>query len=210
MGEGGEARRPLKTRSAAWAQRLAAWLATTGITPNQISVMSLVFALAGAALLAWYPSPWGLVAAAAMIQGRLLCNLIDGMVAIEGGKKSALGQIYNEMPDRIADAVLIVALGYSISIPWLGWLGALLAVLTAYVRAFGGSLGLAQDFRGPMAKPHRMAVITFACLVGAIEQATTGTMYALLAAAVIVAAGSFVTCVTRTLAIARQLMRGAP
>lgn len=208
MGEA-EARRPLKTRSAAWAQRLAAWLATTGVTPNRISVMSLVFALAGAGLLAWHATPWGLVATAAMIQGRLLCNLLDGMVAIEGGKKSVLGGIYNEMPDRVADAVLIVALGYAISIPWLGWLGALLAVLTAYVRAFGGSLGLAQDFRGPMAKPHRMAVMTFACLIGAIEQAATGTMYALIAAAVIVAAGSFLTCITRTVAIARELQRAA-
>jgi phosphatidylglycerophosphate synthase len=207
MSEAGEARRPLKTRSAAWAQRLAAWLATTGVTPNQISMMSLVFALGGAALLVCYATPSGLVATAAMIQLRLLCNLIDGMVAIEGGKKSALGQIYNEMPDRVADAVLIVALGYAIAIPWLGWLGALAAVLTAYVRAFGGSLGLAQDFRGPMAKPHRMAVMTFACLIGAIEQATTGTMYALITAAVIVAAGSILTCITRTLAIARELQR---
>ena len=43
---------------------------------------------------------------------------------------------------------------------WLGWLGALAAAVTAYIRVLGGSLGLPQDFRGPLAKPHRMVVMT--------------------------------------------------
>jgi phosphatidylglycerophosphate synthase len=129
------------------------------------------------------------------------------MVAIEGGKKSAVGALYNEFPDRIADSLLIVALGYCIGWPALGWFGALAAALTAYVRVFGGSLGLAQDFRGPMAKQQRMAVLTVACVAGAGEHVLTGTRYALIAAAVIIAAGAVVTCVTRTLAIAAELRR---
>jgi CDP-diacylglycerol--glycerol-3-phosphate 3-phosphatidyltransferase len=141
------------------------------------------------------------------IQARLVCNLLDGMVAVEGGKKSPLGQIYNEFPDRIADSLLIVALGYCIGMPALGWFGALAAALTAYVRVFGGSLGLAQDFRGPMAKQHRMAVVTVACLLGAAELAFSGTQFALIAASVTVAVGSAITCVTRTVAIADQLRR---
>jgi hypothetical protein len=56
-------------------------------------------------------------------------------------------------------------LGYAFGIPWLGWLTALLAVLTAYIRVFGGALGFAQDFRGPMAKQQRMAVFTAGCLL---------------------------------------------
>ena len=82
---------------------------------------------------------------------------------------------------------------------------ALLAALTAYVRATGGALGLAQDFRGPMAKPHRMAVLTVGCLVGAAEIAWNGTRWALLAAAIVIAVGSALTCVTRALAIGRTL-----
>jgi hypothetical protein len=35
------------------------------------------------------------------------------MVAIEGGKKSSVGALYNEFPDRIADSLFIVALGYA-------------------------------------------------------------------------------------------------
>lgn len=199
------ARRPLAARDAGWARRSAAVLARSPITPNQISLASIVFAAIGAALLALRPDAIGLLLAAACVQLRLLCNLFDGMVAVEGGKSSPLGVLYNEFPDRIADSLLLVALGHAALQPWLGWLGALLAALTAYVRVDGGALGLAQDFRGPMAKQQRMAVLTAGCILGAIESATNGTRYALLLAAAVVAAGVALTCVTRTRAIAAQL-----
>ena len=197
-------RRPLASRDTRWARRIASILARSSVTPNQISSISIVFAALGAIALV-DARPLALVGAAIGVQLRLLCNLIDGMVAIEGGKQSATGALYNEFPDRIADSLLLVALGYACGVPWLGWLAALMAALTAYVRATGGALGLAQDFRGPMAKPQRMAVLTVACLAGAAEFEWNGTRWALVAAAVLIAAGSALTCVTRTRAIARAL-----
>jgi phosphatidylglycerophosphate synthase len=135
----------------------------------------------------------------------LLCNLFDGMVAIEGGRQSPVGGLYNEVPDRLADSLFIVPLGYAIGTPWLGWAGALAAAVTAYIRVLGGSLGLAQDFRGPMAKQHRMAVLTIACALGALEVSVWGSCWALTFAAWIIAIGSTVTCGTRLIAISRQL-----
>jgi phosphatidylglycerophosphate synthase len=205
MASNEENRRPIQARSAAWAQGMAQWLASRNISPNQISVASIFFAALGAAALLLMPNATGMIACAIAIQARLICNLLDGMVAIEGGKKSSVGQLYNEFPDRIADSILIVAVGYAIDMPWLGWFGALAAALTAYVRVFGGAIGLAQDFRGPMAKQHRMAVMTIACVVGAIEWYFLSTRYVLIVAACVIALGSLVTCSTRTLAIARQL-----
>lgn len=198
-------RRPLKSRSSAWAQRAAAWLASTAVTPNQISLASTLFAAAGAAALLLLAAPWSMLLCAVCIQLRLVCNLLDGMVALEGGKKSAVGGLYNEIPDRVADSLFIVAVGYAAGQPWLGWCGALLAACTAYIRTLGGALGLAQDFRGPMAKQHRMATLTTACLLGAAESVLFHTHYALLLAGWIVAAGSLLTCGTRTAAIARAL-----
>ncbi len=147
----------------------------------------------------------GLIICALCIQLRLLCNLLDGMVAIEGGKQSPLGILYNEFPDRIADSLLIVALGYAIALPWIGWFGALAAMATAYIRVFGGALGLAQDFRGPMAKQHRMAIMTAGCLAGTVELLLWKTNYALVIAAGVIALGAVITCITRTMAIAKQL-----
>ncbi len=198
-------RRPLTTRDAGWARWLAAVLVRSSITPNQISVLSIGFALVGAVALWRWHSPWALVLCAVCIQLRLLCNLLDGMVAIEGGKQSPTGALYNEFPDRIADSLFLVALGVAAGEPWLGWLCALLAAITAYIRVTGGSLGLAQEFRGPMAKPHRMAAMTLACLLAAAELHWRGSGVALLVAAWVIALGTVLTCVLRTRAIARQL-----
>lgn len=201
-------RRPLKTRSQPWAQGLAAWLAGHGVSPNAISMLSIVFAAAGAASLLFLHAPLGLLICAVAIQLRLLCNLLDGMVALEGGRKTPVGALYNEIPDRVADSLLILALGYAAGQPWLGWLGALGAALTAYIRVLGGALGLAQDFRGPQAKPHRMAVMTLACLLAAAESALLGSQFSLLAAAWVIALGSLLTCFNRTRAIAAALGAG--
>jgi len=155
-----EARRPLASRSTRWAGFLSTAAVRAGFSADGISLLSLVFSAAGAAALLLAPRPWNLLAGAACIQLRLLCNLLDGMVAIEGGRKSRVGALYNEVPDRVADSLFLVALGYTIDVAWLGWLAALAAAVTAYIRVLGGTLGLAQDFRGPQAKPHRMAVMT--------------------------------------------------
>ncbi|MBD9479437.1 CDP-alcohol phosphatidyltransferase family protein [Pseudoxanthomonas sp. PXM02] len=197
-------RRPIAARASGWARSISAGLARSSITPNQISVLSIAFAALGAWLL-WLATPLALLGAAACIQLRLICNLLDGMVAMEGGKKTATGALYNEFPDRIADSLLIVALGYTCGAPWLGWLGALAAALTAYVRLAGGSLGLPQDFRGPMAKQHRMAVLTLACLLGAAELVFAQTHWTLRIAAWVIALGALLTCITRSRAIAAVL-----
>ena len=135
------------------------------------------------------------------IQLRLLAN----MLAIEGGKQSKVGILYNEVPDRVADSLFIVALGYAIAMPWLGWLGALLAAKTAYIRVLGGANGLAQSFSGPMAKQHRMFVMSLGCLIVAAELYFNGSLNILVITAYVIAIGSGITCITRALAIAKQL-----
>ena len=206
--EKNENRRPLTTRSAGWAKWLANVLVKSNLSPNQISVLSILPALAGAWILACRASvltPWLLVLVVLCIQLRLLANMLDGMVAIEGGKQSKVGVLYNEIPDRVADSLFIVALGYAIAMPWLGWLGALLAAKTAYIRVLGGANGLAQSFSGPMAKQHRMFVMSLGCLLGAAELYFIGSQQILVITAYVIAIGAGITCITRTLAIAKQL-----
>ena len=204
------ARRPIAARSSAWAIALSARLARAGVTPNAISVTSIPFAAIGGLLIV-YPGHWlALLGAALCVQLRLLCNLLDGMVAIEGGRKSAVGALYNEFPDRIADTLFLVPLGYAAGLPWLGWAAALLAALTAYVRVFGGSLGLAQDFSGVMAKQRRMAALTLGLVVQAVLSFFSAGLWPLVMTAAVIAAGSLITCVTRTVAIARKLEQETP
>jgi phosphatidylglycerophosphate synthase len=200
-----ESRRPIKSRSNPLIVALAQRLARTSITPNQISCASAVFAAIGAAALVCPDIVTGMLVAIVAIQLRLVCNVIDGLVAVEGGKQSIAGPIFNEFPDRVADTVLFVAAGHAAGMPALGWAAALFAALTAYVRVFGGSLGMPQRFSGPMAKQHRMAWLTFACAATLVENGMRHTRFSLLVALAIITAGSVLTCVTRTRALVRDL-----
>lgn len=201
-----DGRRPIAARRSGFARSLTRALLRTPVTPNQISLASVLFAAAGSIALLYAPGhPLLYLAAVAGIQLRLLCNLLDGMVAVEGGRGSALGALYNEFPDRVADTLLILAMGYAAGSSWLGWACALAAALTAYVRVFGGALGQAQDFRGPMAKQHRMALLTAACVLALAEAFLWQERYALRVAAWIMLAGAAATCVTRTRAIAGRI-----
>ena len=210
-----EKRRPLKTRELELAKQVASWLSSKTITPNQISLFSLVFAaLAGLCLLA-IPNAIGSgrwafpLFSALFIQGRLLCNLLDGMVAVEGGKQTRSGELFNDIPDRFADAIILVAAGYAITlVSWggaLGWCVALLAVMTAYIRTLAVSVGAPADFQGPMAKPHRMALLTAACLFTAGESWLGSQQYALLIALLLMSIGCLVTLYRRIMTVYRYL-----
>ena len=173
-----------------------------GVTPNAISLGSVGFAVVAAAALVGAATVDSVVAAAALfvvaaaaIQGRLVCNLIDGLVAVEGGRGTPSGELFNDVPDRLADPIILVAAGFAAAalLDWrpprsdldpivcyhtvwyatpsfvrsLGWAAGLASVLTAYVRVLGVSIGTPADFGGPMAKQHRMAVMTAVCVVAA-------------------------------------------
>jgi phosphatidylglycerophosphate synthase len=198
-------RRPIRSRDARWAKALASYLAGHGVSPNQISVGSMLAAGLGAVALFLFPQPWSAISCLLAVQLRLLCNLLDGMVAIEHRKHTTLGFLYNELPDRVSDSLLFIALGYASGIPWIGWFAALLAALTAYIRVFGAALGFAQDFRGPMAKQQRMAILAVGCLVSLVEYLIVGTNYSLPTTCALIAAGSLLTCLTRIGAIASSL-----
>ncbi len=198
-------RRPLKVRSTAWSHTIAAFLSKRDITPNQISLASILFSILAAACILLIPkddSPavWGYsIFAAVFIQMRLLCNLFDGMVALEGGKSTKSGELYNDIPDRVSDSAVFIALGYTTSYIELGYFAALFAVMTAYVRVLGASMGVGSLFIGPMAKQHRMALLTFSLLLTPIERLFAGHSFHLLSITLLlIAVGSLATVANRT------------
>jgi phosphatidylglycerophosphate synthase len=196
-------RRPLRSRGTRWAAALARLLLHTPLTPNAVSLSGIGFAALGGACFALASrQQWLWIGGALCVQLRLLANLMDGLLAMEGGRKSPIGCLYNEFPDRIEDALLLIAAGYGAGRPTLGWCAALLAMGTAYVRALGGSIGLPQDFCGPMAKQHRMALLT----LGAVLSLFLPVMPAVLA---VIAVGAALTCVRRLGRQARGLREAA-
>lgn len=201
------ARRELKTRHTRWAAALAAWLAGTGVSPNAISVASVAFASVSGVCYAETiraHGPWAdavlLLAAAACMQLRLLCNMLDGMVAVEWGRASRAGEIFNDLPDRLADTIIFCGAGYAAGGQYgstLGWAAAVVSLLTAYLRVLGRSVGAGTYFIGPMAKQHRMALLTGATIVSAALVHRGWSQQILTATLAIIVFGALITCVRR-------------
>ncbi len=210
-------RRPIASRNTAWAARIAVWLASRGATPNGISLTSIVMAaLAGTCILLptfvldgrwrWMCFP----VAAGFIVLRLLCNLFDGMVAVEGNQKSPAGDIYNDLPDRVSDTIILIAAGYAAARGFphtvaLGYLATILAMATAYIRLLGASMGLGHCFSGPMAKQQRMAVIIVALLAEPVVTIFAHPDIVLGCALCLISLGALFTCLRRLMWIFRQL-----
>jgi len=144
------------------------WLASRNVSPNAISIAGMLACImAGLALgltsVEYNRVFWVIAAFGAQL--RLTANMLDGMVALASGRASKVGELYNEVPDRVSDAAVFIGAGYA----WggnvsLGYIATILAIFTAYVRAAGKIAGAPNEFCGPMAKQHRMFVITIACL----------------------------------------------
>jgi phosphatidylglycerophosphate synthase len=209
-------RRPLKSRDTKWAKAIASSLAQARIRPNVISAAGTVFA-AGAGVSFWLAGRtshdwhWSVLLTLAIcgMQLRLLCNLFDGMVAIEGGFKTKAGEIFNELPDRFSDAFIFIGAAYVLpEFQWtfeLGWTAAVLSVITAYVRALGAGMGAGQYFIGPMAKQQRMALMTGACLVGAAAPVWPPIVYVIPIMLGIIVIGCVITIFRRCRRIAHEM-----
>ena len=46
------------------------------------------------------------------------------MVAVEGGRRTKSGEVFNDLPDRLSDPLILVGAGYALPYAWgpqLGW-----------------------------------------------------------------------------------------
>lgn len=215
----GTDRRAIPQRSQSWATRTADLLYDAKLTPNAISVFSVVLAIIAAVCLV---GSGGqnialLIIAAICLPLRLLMNMLDGMLAVEKGMHSPTGDLYNEVPDRIADLVILAGAGYASAGAWMagghdlgvlaGWSAASLAVLTAYVRSLGAANGVKNFFNGPMPKPIRMWLLMVGLLVQAALSGFGYGPWAIIVALLLIALGSLLTVIIRLRLIAAAMRR---
>jgi phosphatidylglycerophosphate synthase len=209
-------RRPIATRNRKWAQAATVWLASRNVSPNAISIAGMCACiLAGIALgvtsISDYRILWIIAALGAQL--RLTANMLDGMVALASGRASKTGELYNEVPDRVSDAAVFIGAGFA----WggnimLGYIATILSIFTAYVRAAGKIAGAPNEFCGPMAKQHRMLVVTLICLYAAFTPRSWQVMAfndsqigLMTLGLVIIIAGCAITVIRRLSRIARML-----
>jgi len=209
-----DSRREVKSRNNSVFHKLSRCLIKIGLMPNHISIASVLFGglgFYGFYLMAKEQIGLGVLLALFGIQLRLICNLIDGLMAVEGKLSSPQGELYNDVPDRFSDWLLILGAGLVLKVfpyGWeLAWTAAIFAILTAYIRVLGASQGVGSDFGGPMAKQHRMAILNLALLGSLIEHYAFNhfTGISLYVSILVILIGSILTCALRLGRIAKKL-----
>lgn len=213
-------RRPLASRQRPFWQWTAAKLAAARVSPNGISIAGMFCAIAGGACL-WFTGradePWSRLlwlGAAAGAQLRLIANLLDGMVAIASQRASPVGELYNEIPDRVSDMAMMIGAGYAAGGDVVaGYLAACMAIMTAYIRSVGKAAGALNLYQGPMAKQHRMFVITMISIYMAISPRAYQPVWhgrGLMGAALcVIVAGAVITVIRRIARIVAHLRSNA-
>lgn len=159
-------RRPIANVFRRTAHVAVGWAVRARIHPDVFSYGSIVAAFI-AAFLFWRSRemPMLILPAIAFAFVRLWLNMFDGMVAIAAGKASKIGEIINDLPDRVSDVVIFAGVAHS------GWCNpifaywvAIFAVIVAYVGMIGQAMGVQREFSGWMAKPYRIVALSIGAL----------------------------------------------
>ena len=212
-------RRPVPVRNFGWVQAMAAWLAKTGVSPNAISVYGLIAAALAGLLWSMTDSKPELarlfwLVGIFFVLLRILANNLDGLVAVEWGKASKVGLLYNDVPDRLSDTALLIGMGCAQGGDlMLGIAAAGIAVLVTYVRLIDHAAGAPSDFCGPMDKGGRLITLMLAALFMGLAPsswltATSGTTTPATLALFIVCAGGIFTAARRLVRASRYLRQG--
>lgn len=212
-------RRPVLPRRFAWVQAIAARLAKAGVSPNAISVAGFFAAAFAGGLWAMtdsQPEParmfW--LVGIFFVLVRILANTLDGMVAVEWGKASKVGLLYNDVPDRLSDTALLIGMGCAQGGNVMLGIGAAgIAVFVSYVRLIGRAAGAPSDFCGPMDKGGRMITLMFAALFMGLAPADwtaglSGATAPATLALILICLGGVLTAIRRLAHASRFLRQG--
>lgn len=206
-------RRPVPLRSFGWVQGMAAWLAKVGVTPNAISAYGFIAAVLAGLLWSMTDSNpelarlFWLVGIFFMLQ-RILTNNLDGLVAVEWGKATKVGRLYNDVPDRLSDTALLIGMGCAQGGDLtLGIAAAGIAVFVTYVRLIDRAAGAPSDFCGPMDKGGRMIALMLAALFMGL--APSNWLAAASGTTAPATLALFVVCVGGIFTAARRLFRAS-
>ena len=124
---------------------LGARLARAGITPDVITVVGTVGAVASAVI--FFPRGW-FFAGTLLIWGFVMLDMVDGAVARASGGGTVFGAVLDSTCDRIADAAVFGTVAWYYALHGQKWillasmLCLVLGALTSYIRARAEAAGL--------------------------------------------------------------------
>ena len=177
---------------------LVDWLVARGISADAVTFSAVPVAALGGICLALSDSFSALLLLVPVFAAiRLILNLLDGLVARRTGTTHAMGELLNELGDRVSDVLFIGGLAFVAAVGPMLALGAVAAALLAsYTGVVARALGVPRQYGGVMSKPGRMITLSIAAPLALI----VAEPWPLLAAALIILVGSLLTMAQRIIA----------
>jgi CDP-diacylglycerol--glycerol-3-phosphate 3-phosphatidyltransferase len=149
---------------------LSRLLAPLPISPNAVTAFGLALS-AAVPLVAWWGGGWPAVGALLLV-GSAVADTVDGALAVTTDRASKIGQLYDSVADRLAEACWLVALWLLGAPPLLVVLCGALAWLHEYVRARATPAGMSDiGIVTVSERPTRILIAAFGlllCGVGAL------------------------------------------
>ncbi len=141
------------------------WCARQGITPNQLTIVSLVLT-AGAAVCFYFSNPasyWLLPVGGVLLMVGAMLDSADGLLARYTDTASPRGDYLDHTFDRFADVLLLVGLSFSTWVPlWIGMLAIVGTLLTSYMGTQAQAVGVGRDYGGLLGRADRMTILFIA------------------------------------------------
>lgn len=177
-----------------------------GVRADALTALAVpVAALGGACLALSDRASVLLLAVPFLAAARLILNLLDGQVARGGGTARPMGEVWNELCDRLADVLMLGGLAFAAAVgPMLAGAGIIAALLASYVGVTSRAVGGPRQYGGVMSKPGRMIVVAIAAPLAFAQ----GAGWPLTAAAVLIAVGAAITLVQRLMATSASVGHG--
>jgi phosphatidylglycerophosphate synthase len=149
---------------------LAALAEKSGIAPNQLSLLSLIFAIIAAAFYILSASTIELLyAAALMVLLNAIFDIVDGALARRTGKANPKGDFLDHVIDRYADMFFLGGIIFAGYAPWpIGLLAVIGVFLTSYIGTQAQALHLGRYYGGMMGRADRLTLIFLATIGNAV------------------------------------------
>jgi archaetidylinositol phosphate synthase len=139
-----------------------------GFTPNRISIVGFILALASAVTFAVAPNPsaWLLVLAVTLLLASGFCDTLDGIVARTFQQATVFGAFFDSVLDRYADAAVYAGIIISgLCNPFWGLAALAGSVLVSYTRAKAEGIGIKMESVGFAERAERMLILAASTLI---------------------------------------------
>lgn len=144
-------------------------LARLGIRANQVTVFTCLLSMAAGSFLLLAPGPRMFAVLPAVFLIRMALNAMDGILAREFQRETALGLYLNEVADVVSDLFLYLPFAHLSGFnPFWIWNVVVLSVISEMTGVLAVAAGARRRYDGPMGKSDRALVFGATALWAAL------------------------------------------